>query len=84
MLLSSQDMSIIKKAANAFVLLATADDEMQDWWIPDEEWVHHIQSKEYLKPYMVISLNFGISRRFQFYNDRYGSVDHQMIIDKCL
>jgi hypothetical protein len=35
-LIISRDMSIIQKAANAFVL-ATADDEMQDRWIPDEE-----------------------------------------------
>jgi hypothetical protein len=63
-------MSIIQKAADAFVL-ATADDEMQYWWIPDEEWVHHIQSKEYFKPCNVNSLQSGISRRFQFYNDRY-------------
>jgi hypothetical protein len=77
-------MSIIQKAAVAFVL-ATADNEMQDRWIPDEEWVRHIRSKAYFKPCKAISLNFGISRRFQFYNDRYGSVDHQMIIiDKCL
>jgi hypothetical protein len=33
-------MSIIQKADDAFVL-ATPYDEMQDWWIPDEEWVHH-------------------------------------------
>jgi hypothetical protein len=66
-LITSGDMSIIQKAANAFVL-ATADDEMQDRWIPDEEWKRHIRSKEYYKPCMVISLNFGISGRFQFYN----------------
>jgi hypothetical protein len=63
-------MSSILTAADAFVL-ATADDEMQDRWIPDEEWVRHIRIKEYLKPCVVNSLNFGISRRFQFYNDRY-------------
>jgi hypothetical protein len=39
----------MQKAADAFVL-ATADDEMQDRWIPDEEWVRHIRRKEYLKP----------------------------------
>jgi hypothetical protein len=55
---SSRDMTIIQKAADAFVL-ATADDEMQDRWIPDEEWVRHIRSKEYLKPCMVKNLDFG-------------------------
>jgi hypothetical protein len=35
-------MSTILTAADAFVL-ATADDEMQDRWIPDEEWVRHIR-----------------------------------------
>ena len=63
-------MGIFQQASDAFVL-ATANDEIQDRWIPDEEWVHHIRSKEYLKPCMVNSLNSGISRKFQFYNDRY-------------
>jgi hypothetical protein len=63
-------MSIIQKAADAFVL-ASAHDEMQDGWIPDEEWVRHIRSKENFKPCNVNSLCSGISRRFQFYNDRY-------------
>ena len=57
-------MSTILTAADAFVL-ATADDEMQDRWIPDEEGVRHIRSKEYLKPCMVKNLNFGISRRLE-------------------
>jgi hypothetical protein len=52
-------------------VLATADDEMQDRWIPDEEWVRHIRSKEYLKSCMVTNLNYGINKRFQFSNDRY-------------
>jgi hypothetical protein len=63
-------MGILQQASAAFVL-ATADDEMQDRWIPDEEWVRHIRSKEYFKPCQVNSLNAGISRRFQFLNDRY-------------
>jgi hypothetical protein len=59
------------QAVNAFVL-ATADDEMQYQWIPDEDWVcHHVPSKEYSKPCKVSSLNFGISKKFQFSNERY-------------
>jgi hypothetical protein len=37
MVLRNRFSYIIQNAANAFVL-ATANDGMQDWWIPDEEW----------------------------------------------
>jgi hypothetical protein len=59
-----------RQASYAFVL-ATSDDEMQDRWIPAEEWVHHIRIKENFKSCKVNSLNFGISKKFQFSNDRY-------------
>jgi hypothetical protein len=60
-----------RQAYDAFVL-ATADEKMQDRWIPKEEWVHHIRSREYFKPCKKVkSLNFGISTQFQFFNDRY-------------
>jgi hypothetical protein len=58
-------------ASDAFVLATAKDDEMHDRWIPDEKWVRHISSKEYFKSCKVNSLNFGISKKFQFPNDRY-------------
>jgi hypothetical protein len=38
-------MSLHQAADNVFVLATAADNEMQDQWILDEEWVLHIRNK---------------------------------------
>jgi hypothetical protein len=44
---------------------------MQDRWIADKDWVCHIQSQDGVKDCNVSHMNFLISSKCQFTNNRY-------------